>query len=359
MARTAGVDKKRLVKMLKSLGTDRAVGDKLKVTRQAIFLLRKKYGIESSRPYERKKKHSLTTIDARYLGRRRFAVHQLNMKPILSYINYREFLSDYFVELRKKDARFSHRFLAARLGISMPNLFLMVMQGKRKLSSNLSSRLQSLMVLRGREKQYFKYMIAYSHAKNFQEKSLFLVKILMIRQNLHSRNTEKLYYDFLSNWYNAALRQLLGHPEFKGNYDWLANKLSPAISANQARDSIRLMRKLGLTTVEGKSLLRKKALVGITPEIEAIAESVFQRSMALLAASSYDRNSKNEHNLTSCTVNLTKQHYEEVIEDVSVLRKIVLSRADKPDKKSRVYQLNFHLFPLSTVSKTVRGSLTQ
>jgi uncharacterized protein (TIGR02147 family) len=81
--------------------------------------------------------------------------------------------------------------------------------------------------------------------------------------------------------------------------------------------------------------------------------------MALLAASSYDRNSKNEHNLTSCTVNLTKQHYEEVIEEVSVLRKIVLSRADKPDKKSRVYQLNFHLFPLSTVSKTVRGSLTQ
>jgi len=148
MARTADVGKMRLVKMLKSLGTDGAVGDKLKVTRQAIWQLRKKYGIESSRPYELKKKHSLTTIDARYLGHRRFAVHQLNMKPILSYLNYREFLSDYFVELRKKDARFSHRFLAARLGISMPNPFLMVMQGKRKLSSNLSSRLQGLMVLR-------------------------------------------------------------------------------------------------------------------------------------------------------------------------------------------------------------------
>jgi hypothetical protein len=41
------ISKTELIKLQKQLGTDEAIGKKLKVTRQAIHQLRKKYGIDS------------------------------------------------------------------------------------------------------------------------------------------------------------------------------------------------------------------------------------------------------------------------------------------------------------------------
>jgi Mor family transcriptional regulator len=42
------LSKAELIKLHKKLGTDEAIGKKVGVTRQAIFWLRKKYGIEST-----------------------------------------------------------------------------------------------------------------------------------------------------------------------------------------------------------------------------------------------------------------------------------------------------------------------
>jgi Mor family transcriptional regulator len=41
------ISKQELIKLQKTLVTDEAIGKKFKVTRQAVFLMRKKYGIES------------------------------------------------------------------------------------------------------------------------------------------------------------------------------------------------------------------------------------------------------------------------------------------------------------------------
>jgi Mor family transcriptional regulator len=44
----ARISKSELIKLQRTLVTDAAIGDKFKITRQAVHQLRKKYGIESS-----------------------------------------------------------------------------------------------------------------------------------------------------------------------------------------------------------------------------------------------------------------------------------------------------------------------
>jgi len=269
------------------------------------------------------------------------------MKQIFEYTSFQKYLADYFAESKRLDPDFSHRVLASRLGITMPNLVLLVMQGKRKMSANLCSKLAKVMRLHGRETIYFKDMVGFMQAKTHDEKNGFFQHMLKIRRSLRVKKIEEQQYEYYSNWYNPVIRELVTYPEFKGNCKWLAKKLSPSITPDQAKASIELLLRLGMITREGRKYKQSTALLTTGPEVQSLEVVNFHRSMAALAAESYDRNLKNEHNITSCTLILTKDHFHELASNISDFRKKAMSMADEAQDASRIYQMNIQLFPLS------------
>jgi uncharacterized protein (TIGR02147 family) len=269
------------------------------------------------------------------------------MHRIFEYTSYRKYLEDFFIESKQKNPKFSHRYLASRLGITMPNLVQMVMQGKRKMSSNLCARIAKVMGLHRREADYFDNMVRFMQAKTHDQKNIYFLRMLKIRRGLRLKKIEERQYEYFSNWYNPVIRELVTYPDFRGNYKWLAKKLSPPITPDQARSSIDLLLRLGLIIKNGRKYRQRQALISTGPEVNSLAIVNFHRSVACLAAGSYDRNPKNEHNLTGCTLNLTKEHFDELVSEISFFRKRALSMADEPKLTSRVYQLNIQLFPVS------------
>lgn len=168
----------------------------------------------------------------------------------------------------------------------MPNLVMMIMQGKRKISTKLCFRLAKVMKLHNREAQYFYHMVCFTDAKTIEEKNASFLRMLKIRQSLRLEKSEGLQYEYFSNWYNPAIRELVNHPKFGGNFKWLARKLSPSITTAQSKESIGLLEQLGLIIRKGKRYLRRNATISIEPEIDSFLKSNFHRSTALLAASS-------------------------------------------------------------------------
>ena len=269
------------------------------------------------------------------------------MKTIFEYTSYQKYLADFFAESKKRNPGFSHRYLAARLGITMPNLVLMVMQGKRKMSANLCSRMAKVMGLHRREAFYFENMVGFMQAKTHDEKNNYFLQMLKIRRGLRLKKIEERQYEYYSNWYNPVIRELVTYPEFKGNYKWLAKKLSPPITPEQAKASVDLLVRLGLIVRIRRQYRQHQALISTGPEVNSLAVINFHRSVACLAAGSYDRNPKDEHNITGCTLNLTKEHFNELVTEISEFRKRAMSMADEAQNTSRVYQLNIQLFPVS------------
>ncbi len=269
------------------------------------------------------------------------------MKTIFEYSDYRNYLQDFFENSKKCFPGFSHRFLATKLGISMPNLILLIMQGKRKLSLPLCARLSKFMKLSKKEASYFENLVGFMHAKNHDEKNVCFLRMMKLRNSVQSRKIEEHQYEYYSNWYNPVVRELVVHPQFSGDVKWLAKKVSPSITPEQAKASIKLLLELGFIKKERGGYVQKEALVSTGPEVTSLAVVNYHRAMAALASGSYDRNEKSEHNISSCTVNLSKAHFEDLIKELAELRRKTLLLAQDPSATSRVYQLNLQLFPVS------------
>jgi len=269
------------------------------------------------------------------------------MQSIFEYTNFQLYLQDFFEESKKLNHNFSHRYLAAKLGIAMPNLILLVMRGKRKMSTVLTARLSRFLRLKKREAIYFESMVGFMQAKTHEQRNTFFQHMLKLRRDLTTKKIEEGQYEYFSNWYNPVIRELVTYPDFRGNYTWLANKMHPHITPGQAKASVQLLLRLGLVKRSGRHYRQLDPIISTGPEVCSLAVVNFHRAVAFLAASSYDRTPKDEHNITGCTVNLSKETFNHTVTEISEFRRRALAIGDNANKSTRVYQLNVQLFPVS------------
>ncbi len=273
------------------------------------------------------------------------------MPNIFEYTNFREYLKDYFKEAKKHNSRFSHRYLANKLGLSTPNLILLVMQGKRKLTQTVCFKLSRILSHTKKEALYFENMVMFIQAKTHDEKNKYFNTMTELRRNLKIARIEEQQYEYYSNWYNPVIRELVVDPDFNDDFNALAKRTSPSITPAQAKRSVELLLKLGLIKKRGKCYIHTNPVISTEPEVNSLAVVNFHRKMANLSAESFDRHLRNERTITSCTVNICRESFHELKREIADLRKKALALAQNSSKPGRVYQMNIQLFPLSTASE--------
>ena len=92
------------------------------------------------------------------------------MVNIYDFTDYREYLKVCFEDRKKTVPKFSHRWLSQRLGLSTPNLILLIIQGKRNLTPTVRFRLSELLKHTRKEAQYFEHMVSFAQAKTHGER---------------------------------------------------------------------------------------------------------------------------------------------------------------------------------------------
>ena len=66
-----------------------------------------------------------------------------------------------------------------------------------------------------------------------------------LRQNASLGKLEEFQYDYFTNWYNIAIRELIVYVDTPIDYSMLGRLVSPQITASQARKSVELLLNLG------------------------------------------------------------------------------------------------------------------
>jgi uncharacterized protein (TIGR02147 family) len=269
------------------------------------------------------------------------------MTSIFEYTDYRAYLKDSFAQAKKANPAFSHRYLSHKLGLSTPNLIMLIMQAKRNCTSSLAFRISQAFKLSKRESAYFEAMVGFAQAKAHQEKDRHYTRMLDLRKTVKAAAIDKKQYDYYNNWYNLAIRELVASPDYSGDYSRLAKMISPAITPEQARRSVELLLDLGLLKKHGKGYLQANPIISTGPEATSVSIANFHRKMAELAAQSYDRHPKNIRTITSCTLAISEERFLQIKKDIADFREKVMALAQEPKKGMRVYQLNLQLFPVS------------
>jgi uncharacterized protein (TIGR02147 family) len=269
---------------------------------------------------------------------------------IFNYFDYRLFLKDFYEEKKKENSFFSYRYMGSKIGIDAGYL-VKVLQGKYHIAESSIKKIAEFLKLNDKETEYFATMVNFAKAKSERQTKIYFEKLLSLK-NIKSVPLEEYQYEFYKKWYYTAIRSLIGWYDFDGDYKKLGQKLSPPISAKEAKEAVKLLEKLDLIrkSSNGKYELTNNVIT-TGKEWKSIAVKEFQLQTIELAKESLERHPKDIRDISTVTVSVCFNDIPEIKERIAELRNSILSLASESQNPDCVYQLNIQLVPLTNIQR--------
>lgn len=168
---------------------------------------------------------------------------------IFGYLDACRYLRDYYVIRHRREPKFSHRFVAGKLGRNTPSYFTALLKGTVRFSDESIAVLAKLLGLDSEQSEYFHYLCLHTQAKGPVERSNYHEKLMQFIR-IRDRVLEKSAKAYYGKWHHPAMRALLDVIDHRGEPEALGALLFPPISPRQARQSFALLRRLGLIRQE-------------------------------------------------------------------------------------------------------------
>lgn len=270
------------------------------------------------------------------------------MESVFTYLDYRKFLKGIFEEFKSTKPGFSHRSFARTAGFNSSNYILLVMQGKRNLSSDGILKVARALKLKKTEAEFFENLVRFNQAANDSERNIYYSRISANRRYADAHPLEKGQFDYYSKWYIPAIREMVLLKNFKEDYAWIAAKLDPPITPKEAKAAINLLLDIKLLTRnESGRLVHSDAHVTSGDDVASLAITNFQREMIERAAMSIEKTPVSRREIGSVTFAVSKEKLAEAKKMVRDFRSRLAGFLVDDVPANAVYQFNFQFFNLS------------
>ena len=268
------------------------------------------------------------------------------MKPVKGYLEYRDFLKDFYEENKSENPYLSLRYIEKKVSINASHL-VKIFQKKRHIGNKSIETFINFCKLNGTDAEYFAALVHFNKSKSDRDSRLYYEKLLALK-GVKSYLLEKSQYEFYTKWYYSAILTLLDFYPFREDYKTLAARLSPPITEGNAKKAIVLLKKLGLIKREagGAYYLTNKILT-CGDQCRSIAVKAFQEETMRLAGESLYRHPKENRNISTVTITIAENNLDKINEMIKGFRENLLKYAQEEAAPDRVYQLNIQLFPLT------------
>jgi len=276
-------------------------------------------------------------------------------KPnLFLYDDYRKFLNDTYLFHKSHSKGFSFRSFAKSAGLTSPNYLKMVTLGQRNLSLKTIRQFSVALELSKTEEDFFESLVLFNQSTSAEEQSRFYERMAKNRRYKNIRKLDRSKFEYYSHWYYAAIRELVGTPDFKEDPEWISQTLVPPIRKEQAKEALILLQQLHLIKRNDRSMLEKTdQTVSSGAETASVAVKAFHREMLRIASDVPDRVPANERDISGVMMRVHPDKLEEFKKKLSEFRQYLLTTMEADSKKpARLYQLNIQLFPLTRKDPT-------
>jgi uncharacterized protein (TIGR02147 family) len=270
---------------------------------------------------------------------------------IYDYTDYRQYLKDYYEEQKAKLPAFSYRYFAKKAGFNSSGLYKDIVDGRTGITRGMILRFSRAMKLAKKQEEYFETMVYFNEARTIEEKKLYFERML---RYYHSKayKVDAALYEYYSKWYYVAVRELLAVGNFSEDCAAIAQSLNPAISPDQAKKAIDVLKKLGLIRKDARGNYKAAEKILTTgPNVKALCIASFQKSMMDMAKEALDRHPVENRNISTVTFSVSGETFDEIKAELDACRKRILGMIDRSSGEDRVCQLNMQLFPLSGIKE--------
>ncbi|MCC6624226.1 MAG: TIGR02147 family protein [Deltaproteobacteria bacterium] len=256
---------------------------------------------------------------------------------ICRFTDYRLYLRALVPHLKATRPGFSFRAFASRAGFSSPNYLKLVTDGQRNLAAESVDKFARGLGLTRREHDVFRLLVLLANARTDEERNALYAKLrerVVDDEVARLRDDQFAVYD---SWWALVVREMCNLPDFQLDARWIARRMRPRIRVAQAQRAIDLLLRTGLVVVDASGRARPAERTITTgpsvPEVQSLAIRNYHRAHLELASRSLDEIPREERNVTSVSVTLSRAAYAEAVEEIARLRRRLLELADSPLQK--------------------------
>lgn len=168
------------------------------------------------------------------------------MVSVFDYMDYREYLKDFYQEAHSLDRNFSHRKISELLGDKSPSFFLKVIQDGRKLKPAQLDILPGILRMNVEEGTYFRALYSFAHARQKIEREYWL-KQIVARSRVACEELDPSLIQFYSDWIHSAVRAALSFIDVTDDdVSPLVRELKPRPTPKEVKASLLLLSKMKL-----------------------------------------------------------------------------------------------------------------
>jgi uncharacterized protein (TIGR02147 family) len=280
-----------------------------------------------------------------------------NMKPqvnnLFEFSDFKKFLADYQSKRQETDASFTKSRLCKDLGLPKTRSFFNdIVKGTRPLSKANIERFVDMFRMDEDEAQYFRILVDFGQADRDKERELLFDQLIAL-----NRTPKKLVdpdkYQFYRHWYHTAIFSALDVLEFSGDYKKLANWLTPAITIDKAKESIRLLKRLGLIQKNSKGVWKATdRTLDTGPMIRHELVKGYQLQSLEIAKHQllHEHEPDGSISYSTVTVSISQPAHEQIMKRLQKFKSEVRAIAHKDSLSAdRIYQLNIQYYPQSNL----------
>jgi uncharacterized protein (TIGR02147 family) len=279
------------------------------------------------------------------------------MKPLpqlFEYLDYRKFLADFYDAKKRLNPLYSYRVFARKAGFNNQGFFIDVVKRRKKLSDNAVKKMIRGLGLTDEEAKYFTYLVKYDQAKNGDERDLLLKKLIEFKNRTPFSSLSSNYARYYLKWYNPVIREIIAVEGFDGDFQKIADKIFPAVTAAQVKESVDTLESLGIIEKDAEKGYVATEMK-LRPNMKELREAVknLHRHWIEHSVAAMDAITPDERYISSLMAGLPASIVPELTKKFEELKEYVLTTAadheNDPEKEMRIYQFNFQLFPRSAV----------
>jgi uncharacterized protein (TIGR02147 family) len=268
---------------------------------------------------------------------------------VYDFLDYRAYLRAYYESAKRVRPSFSFRLFSKLAGLRSPNFLKLVIEGQRNLGPDSVGRFADALGLEAADRAFFADLVAFNQAQTMSEKNRAFERIAASRRFRRARRIDGELFAYLSHWYNPAVRELAGRADFCEDPRWIAARLRPAITPNEAAEALELLLSLGLLVRDPRTgrVERGEPTLTTEHEVSALGAAAFHRQMLERAGGSLELFSRELRDLAALTVCVSPKTAALVKRRIHEFRETLAEICDSDAEGSVVYQLNVQWFPLS------------
>lgn len=270
--------------------------------------------------------------------------------PPQEFLDYREYLAMAYFWLKDRLGRYSYLQYADDLGFSYTNVVHLVIRGRRALSLQAAKRVANAFAFSEDERAYFFSLCEYQNAKEPVTKELFYRRLLELRRRQPGQQgltTAQLR--MFDEWYFPIVREMASLPAFSSDPAWIAERIMPRISPEQAAASLSLLTELGLLhydEAQGRHVPSER-VVSTDHHANSLPLQQFHCRMIDLGRDALPQQESEFQDISVTTITISHIMAQDLKREIAAFRQRLVALAERSSAPpDQVYVVNIQLFPV-------------